>query len=95
MNDACFWRSKDRSLRFVFCRDGHDFPPSFARDEGAPAKEETEEFNDFGLREVADDASAPRWVRTQEIHDLPGEKCPTNGVYMGIFTQSIYVGRVV
>ena len=42
----------DRSLRFVFCRDVFFVPPSFARDEGAPAKEETEEFNDFGLREV-------------------------------------------
>lgn len=47
--------------------DGGLFGAIFGRDEGAPAKEETEEFNDFGLREVADDASAPR----SESGDVP------------------------
>lgn len=49
--------------------DGGLFGAIFGRDEGAPAKEETqEESNDFGVREVADDAaSAPR----SEPGDVP------------------------
>lgn len=47
--------------------DGGLFGAIFGRDEVAPKEETPEDSNDFGLREVADDASAPR----SESGDVP------------------------